>query len=418
MSTPAAFHVVDAQKTREFLRIVDGSYRLTLLREGLQFDVTRLRWERGELFGLLTVACDIAGAKTVDGILSVGTFNLTSVSARSSRARELSARALAPEIDFGTLLEELCQRTLKAEQAGQPVLLLRDVTPVPTDQSVITVYGLPIPLRHPIIWFSHGGGGKTTLSQTVAGELERQGITTLVLDWELNEYEHRATLERQFGADMPAVKYRRCERPLVVEVDGIAQQITECGIDYVVCDSAGYASDGRPEDAEVALRYFRALRQLRVGSLTLAHISSGEHGTEKPFGSVFWHNSARATWYLERDTSISIPDEITIALFNRKNNLGRLLPPVGLSLQFTPTRTIITPTNLAEHAELATKIPLSQRMRHALHRGPKTLGALAEELDGDVETLDRYVRRSPKYYTRVTSDDGITRIALVERRSA
>ena len=31
------------------------------------------------------------------------------------------------------------------------------------------------------------------------------------------------------------------------------------------------------------------------GSLTLAHVSSGEHGSDKPFGSVFWHNSARQT---------------------------------------------------------------------------------------------------------------------------
>src|SRR5258708_4416045 len=98
--------IADPQRNKVFQQISEGCYRLALLREGVLFEVKRLRWERGELFGRLTVACEFSGAKTVDGILSVGTFNLTSVSARSTRAKELNASASAPEVDWRSLLEE------------------------------------------------------------------------------------------------------------------------------------------------------------------------------------------------------------------------------------------------------------------------------------------------------------------------
>jgi predicted ATP-dependent serine protease len=113
-----------------------------------------------------------------------------------------------------------------------------------------------------------GGTGKTTIAMGICGELERRSIPTLYLDYETNECDCRAVAERMFGAECAKLdlKYRRCERPLYLEAESIAEQVDECGIQFVIVDSAGYACDGRPEDAEVALRYFRALRQLRVGS--------------------------------------------------------------------------------------------------------------------------------------------------------
>src|ERR671912_50873 len=87
------------------------------------------------------------------------------------------------------------------------------------------------------------------------------------------------------------------------------------------------------EDAEVALRYFRALRSLRVGTLTLAHVSSGEHGSDKPFGSVFWHNSARQTWYLER-VERRPQDILTIGCFEDQPRTAGI-PPLGCRCRST-----------------------------------------------------------------------------------
>jgi len=157
-------------------------------------DVGRLGWERGELFGLLEVRCDIVGARAVEGCISVGTFNLTSVSARTSRAKELKDAALAPEIDFRLYLEELCQRTIRTEQEGHPVILLSNVVTTTEPEAVKFVHGIPLLLKHPTIWYGHGGTGKSTLALAAAGELERQDVSVLYLDWETNETTNHAIL--------------------------------------------------------------------------------------------------------------------------------------------------------------------------------------------------------------------------------
>ena len=278
---------VDPQQNREFRQIADGWYRFGLLREGILMDAKRLRWERGELFGLLIVQCDIAGAKAVDGTVSVGTFNLTSVSARSGRAKDLHEQVKAPRSTGRTCSKNCASGSSRRGTWPSLSSCLRMSRPTNSEDRMVKVFGLPIPLDHPTIWYAAGGTGKSTLAAALTGELEQRGIPTLILDWETSEDDYRATAVRLFGDDLPDIKYRRCDRPLVIEAESIAQQIDECAIRYVVIDSAGYAADGRPEDAEVALRFFRALRTLRVGSLTLAHISSGEHGSDRPFGSVF-----------------------------------------------------------------------------------------------------------------------------------
>jgi hypothetical protein len=282
---------------------------------------------------------------------------------------------------------------------------------------MVTAFGLPIPLDHPTIWYAAGGTGKSTLATALAGELERRDIPTLVADWETVQEDYRATATRIFGDDLPDIKYRRCDRPLVIEAESFAQQIDECGIRYVIIDSAGYAADGRPEDAEVALRYFRALRSLRVGTLTLAHVSSGEHGSDKPFGSVFWHNSARQTWYLER-VERGPQDILTIGCFNKKTNIGRPHPAIGLSLSFDATRTTITQTSVAEEEQFAGRVPLWQRMSHVLKRGPRTTTELARELEAKEDSITKALKRGTRSFTTVPSSDGVIRWALLDRRLA
>ena len=131
---------------RDFRRIEEGRYSLTLEELGIQFDVSRLRRDRGELLGELRVQCDLAGARTFDGVLSVGDFNLSSIRARSDRAKYLSTRAQAPDLDCHGLLEELCQRVLSAERTGQPAVSLRDL-PRPGPDEILDVDGFSLLAR-------------------------------------------------------------------------------------------------------------------------------------------------------------------------------------------------------------------------------------------------------------------------------
>ena len=78
---------------RDFRQLGEDHYRLTLDHAGIEFKIDRLRRERHELIGELTVRSSLSGARTFEGVLSVGDFNLSSVRARQDRGRYLERLA-------------------------------------------------------------------------------------------------------------------------------------------------------------------------------------------------------------------------------------------------------------------------------------------------------------------------------------
>src|SRR5947207_2299706 len=82
---------------------------------------------------VLKVECNLAGATTVNGVLSVANFTVTSASARKTRAKDLRSLADADEISFDSILEELCQQVICAEDRGKPLVLLRNIEDTPDD---------------------------------------------------------------------------------------------------------------------------------------------------------------------------------------------------------------------------------------------------------------------------------------------
>lgn len=404
-----------------FTRTATG-YRLVFPACEVEFVLTRLRWSFDDLHCELRVSCGLAGARAIDGLLSVATLNLSSPRARRDHAKYLAERArTGNSVDMIALLEEVCQRVLKAERHGEPAVLLRDV-PRPAPDATLDIHGLRLPTAHPSIVFGDGGSAKSLLALWALGTLAQRGRRVGFFDWELDAGQHRARLERLFPEAMPAVQYVRCDRPLVHEVDRLRAIVADDRLDYAVLDSVGFACAGPPEAAEHALAFARAARQLGIGTLQIAHVRQ-ERPTEandsRPFGSSFWHNSARATWFTKlADTS---PDghRLTIGLYPRKNNLGALDRAVGFVVEFVDdTRIAIDPIAVADVSELAEGLPLWQRLQGALRRGPQTLATLADDLGASVDTLDRTVRRRSGLFTRVSGSDGIRRIALVERRAS
>src|SRR5215472_13482785 len=78
---------------KEFVAVTDDHYQLSVPEWGITFDIDRLRREKSELFGELAVRCDLPGARTVDGTLSIADFNLSGIRARGERAKLLKERA-------------------------------------------------------------------------------------------------------------------------------------------------------------------------------------------------------------------------------------------------------------------------------------------------------------------------------------
>jgi hypothetical protein len=406
-----------ARATRVFRQVDEAAYTFGLLEIGVQFHANYLRRDRFETWGELVVICELAGARTVDGgVLSRATFNFSSAQARHQRAKQLADMSKAPELDWPRLLEELCTKVLTAHEAGEPAVILRDVER-PKPDAVLTVDGLTLLRRHPVVLFGDGGAAKSYLALYLGGRLAQQGLRVALFDWELAGEDHRDRYERLFGEGMPeSFWYVRCRHPLVHELDHLRLLARQHAFDYGIFDSVGFAAHEKPETAEAALSYFRANRQIGLGSLNIAHVTKSDEGSDqKPFGSSFWHNGARATYFMKRSSESADGREITVGLFNRKANLGRLQPAFGFTFSFDEERTLVRRSNLADSDDFAAQLPLTQRIRHLLRGGAKTIAAIAEELDAKPNSVTQTVKRGKgKLFTLILSPDGVQRIGLLE----
>jgi putative DNA primase/helicase len=399
----------DAQ--RIFERLDEGRYRMQIPGIASELEIDLLRREDGNLIGELIARCHLPGNRGVDGLLSIADFNVSSARARSERAKLLAARANTPgeQVDWMGIIEDFSQKILLAEREGSPAVDLADVPARQTD-TCITVDGFPVLKHHPGILFGDGGACKSYLALYLAWKLTERGETVLYADWELDAADHRERLESIAGA-FRGIKYVRCRLPLREETERLRRIAREEGATYLICDSIALGCDGPPESAEVAMRYFQCLRRIGLGCLLIAHVSKGEDGEKKPFGSAFWHNSARATWFAKRGEQVGSENIVQVALFNRKSNLGPLRPPLGFELRFEAGRTTIRRTDAAEIGEFADKMTVGQRMAHLLKGGAMSVAEIAERLQVEESTIRSTMTRKKGVFLRLP--DG--RIALADR---
>jgi hypothetical protein len=378
-------------------------YVLTAPALGITLEADRLRRDRNELIGELTVRCTLPGAITVNGCLSVADFNFSSARARQDRAKLLKERAKTNgSVDWVGLLEEFCQQVFTEERQGPAAVDLRTLAR-PTRDDEIRVAGLVFPRRHPSILFGDGGAAKSYTALWIAGQLAQQGLNVGLWDWELCGDDHRDRLERLFGPTMPRILYCRCDRPLTAEVDGLRRIVRDSKIDFAIFDSVAFACDGPPEAAEVAGRYFRAVREIACGSLHIAHVNKSEDNDRKPFGSSFWHNGARTTWFVKASDA-SDATTLRLGFYNRKSNLGPLQSDTSFTIHFTDEKTEFRSADIADSPDLAAGLSVSKRMALALRRGSMTPEEIAHEISAKVETIERTARRNKGRFVVLSGD--------------
>jgi hypothetical protein len=195
----------------------------------------------------------------------------------------------------------------------------------------------------------------------------------------------------------------------------LACEVRRLGIEYLVCDSVGAATAGPPEAAEHALAYWRGVRQLGVrGSLHLAHVNKSETGDQKPFGSIFWHNQSRLSWFVKREAAGAA---CRVRLQNRKTNLTAVLPDVGFQFEFGAERTSVSrvAVNGADRAVEIDSISTRDRIVRLIREGggqALTVAAIAEALQAKPESVGRLLRRNRDLF--VTLPTG--HVGLIARR--
>lgn len=394
-------------------------YRLQIPDIALRFDLTRVRPKFDETVGLLTVRAQFAGALTVgdDHIVSSADFNLSSLKSRQDRARHLDERARAPEIDWLGLVEELCHRVLDELERGSPVIALQNIEILNVSEPDFDIGGLPLLKRLPTIWFGDGGCGKSYLSLYAAIALAQENMNVLYCDWEFAGEDHAMRLRSLVGPvpHLPNLFYRRCQRPLDQDVTFLKQIIHDKRIDFLICDSIGFACGGAPEDSDSALRYFSAVRELGpIGTLHIAHINKSEQGDQKPFGSVFWSNGARSIWYVKRSDVEAEGSDFTVALMHRKANTGRLQKARAMRVEFLAREVRIFPTEITNHSELSDKLPLWQRIAGQLKSGAMSAELLANELNEKEQTIRRTLNRYKNAFVVLDGGSGVNRYGLAQ----
>jgi hypothetical protein len=169
---------VVAAVERKFEAIGEDRYRLTVADLGITLELDRLRREHHELIGELSARCELPGARTVDGSLSIADLNLSSARARQDRAKLLKERANTGEqLDWVAILEEFSQRVLQADRMGLPAVDLRMIPRPAANEEMVEVSGLSLPRRHPTILFGDGGTGKSYLALWLAGRMVEMGMS-------------------------------------------------------------------------------------------------------------------------------------------------------------------------------------------------------------------------------------------------
>jgi len=387
---------LDTAVDYEFQPIGEDGYLYRLPQIQTEFLISRIRRDRYELHCELVVKCGLVGIRAADGILSSGSFNVSSLRARKERAQHLHERArLKDGPDWLTLVEQSCHLVIEADRRGEPSIDLADAEDEPEDAH-IEIAGLPLLEHMPNLVFGDGDSLKSFLAVFLAGEMARRGRTVGYVDAEFTASAHKKRLARIYGDRVPrGIRHVRVNRPLVYETDRLSKLAREDGWGFAFFDSVSFLADGPPEAAEVAIRYSQAVRSLgEIGTLHVAHMTKAFEGADmKPFGSAFWFNWARAVWNAKKTESQQ--GEAHLALYCRKANLGRLKGSCGFRFEFDAQRVAISPMDVATNPELAEGLPVWERMSTALSSGAMTKEKLADAIVSKPDTVRRTAQRYP-----------------------
>jgi len=347
---------------------------------GVAFEVTRVEASRSEIYGVIRVTSNLPGVPT---LLHQGRFNLTGTSARSALVKYLERRC---EIsDWSEVVEQVCFLVLDTMREGQPVVRITDVAPR-EQQSRFRIAPLVVE-GFPTIIFGPGGAGKSQLAAMLAMavhgddgkgwnvcDLVVEPGPVLVCDWELDAVTYREVCDPiavGLGIPLSNFHYRQCTAPLYEEAAAIGRFIAREGIAMVVVDSLGYAIGGDKTSQELTMRMFGAIRGWGCTALCIDHITNDESNGDRPYGSVYTINSARALWRV-RAAQEEGSSELNIGLFQTKANFGKQ-PPVGFLFRFSDGATSIERQDVRQVGEFRDTVSLSMRIRTALLEARRAL---------------------------------------------
>jgi hypothetical protein len=254
--------------------------------------------------------------------------------------------------------------------------------------------------------FGDGGTGKSFFCLRLAislatgipflGMQPNEAVPTLFVDYEDNPNTAAYRISHlcsALGLNKNEVKkyikyYNPQGSPIYMIIPALKKMIREHHIGLVLVDSVATACGTEPEKAESASRYYNALSALGTTSLSIAHITKTEGGSQdKAFGSVFWHNFARNTWNIQgkeddiapQGAEACLSNEVgkQLILHHRKFNNGPKSKPISYRMVYAKNSVRFEDGQKGFFVE--DKIE-RERVLEALRRESMTKNELLEEL--------------------------------------
>jgi hypothetical protein len=353
-------------------------------------------------------------------------LNLLSQSARAGLERALGLQFGKDGVNWTTVVSTAYARarqTFFDMDRGMQLGSLPEVT-----RQTFLVDTL-LPAGQPTIFFGDGSSGKTMITYALGLcvalgtdfcglKVEQGGV--LVVDYETSPEAMRFRFRRlMLGMgvdaslinDIPVHYWPGNGIPLPDHVEGLTRFIERHGINLVIIDSAGAACPGKPEDSVAALAYFNALNKLRVTSLTIAHVNRADAETSsyRPFGSTFWSNMARRTWFVKRDSEEE-SDEVDLGLMCRKVNDGPRPRNLSFRMSFSGSSGPVTfnPQAFREVAAFDSERPVRERVREFLVEfGQSTIAEIVEATGLANDSVKSVLYRGQdKEFTRIGAGTG------------
>lgn len=226
-----------------------------------------------------------------------------------------------------------------------------------------------LPANVNTIMFGTGGSLKTLALHSLAihvalgaswggHKIDHSDANVMILDYESTldiwMREQRRLVEGMPGGEYLAegrIKYLAMRGiALADQMDRVLRMVRKHNIKFIIIDSAALACGGDPIDTYVVTSYFNSLQRLNelgVTTITIAHVTKessrdNDKSTQRPYGSVYWENSARATYYIEKEQAENRTDFYTITFKCRKINLGYPPPDFTLDVLFKDPEGLIS----------------------------------------------------------------------------
>jgi len=374
-----------------------GGYDFAWGEEKIQIKAQRAREHKD---GAVTVELNITtSAPGYSPHLHLGKLNLLSSQSKASLSRLL--QGIYEPANWDEVLEQVSTYIVDRIRKGEPVeVLCTDGDIAPPGYLLYPV----IPQGQPTVFFGDGGSLKSlmALACIICVQLPWQenplsfkpgsgeSTTSLFLDWETHNEDQRWRLKcLEQGHDLPAVmlNYRRCHSPLADDLEQIQDAIYTSKAKFIVVDSLAAATGGDLNAAEPAIRFFNALRKLKVTSLIVAHNSKDPQSKKKTiYGSAFFGNYARSIFELKKTQELGA-SQVVVGMFHRKCNFARLAHPMAFRVTFNENSTLIEKESVQDIPEFMGNLSARSRIQVALKGGPMAVDELSVETELSKDVL-------------------------------